>query len=51
LIPAFSLQRTQEVMLELLENKKNNLVSIKKISKLEEEYKKISKKYKVLLDK
>ncbi len=45
LIAAFSLERTQEVLVELLENKKNNLWNIDKIKKLYNNKSKLKKQY------
>ncbi len=51
LIAAFSFQRTQEVLTELLNNKANNLSNIEKIKKLQNRRNKIRKNYNSLLKK
>lgn len=48
LIPAFSLQRTQEIIMELLQNKKENLDKIKRFWVIKKRYKVILKLYKDL---
>lgn len=51
LIPAFSLQRTQEIIVELLEANYNNLDKIAKLRKIQKERKKQDSRYKILLQK
>lgn len=51
LIPAFSLQRTQEIIIELLENKLNNKKNIESYNKLKKEYRRYKREYDLLVNK
>lgn len=51
LIPAFSMQRIQEIIVELIENKIENKNGINKLKKVKKEFKKLNISYKALLAK
>ena len=51
LIPAFSMQRTQELLVELLENRKDNLDKLKLYYKSKKELSSINKDYNKLINK